>query len=271
VSYGMVQRRELFDDPALVRLDHELAGYVRDASPEVPATLVDRIMASISEERVARAPLAFIQLLAAGSLAGASRSFREVAHAAFGQRIPILVRLQAMALMALVSLFLGATVALAALGAVELLRVAQPPAVQPPLTPSPGASVPIPGQPGVYPGATVTPLSSPAPRAPASAPPAQPTTAAPVATPPQTARPGSTPRAGATRAPAPSAMVRPRATATPKRSAAPLPLPTATPRVTRPPLPSPPPLPPLPTATPRVTLPPLPLPSLPLPLPSLLP
>jgi hypothetical protein len=270
VSYGMAQPRELFDDPALVRLDRELASYVRDASPEVPATLVDRVMASVSEERVARAPLALIQSLAAGSLAGAACSFREVAHAAFGQRVPLLVRVQAMAVMALVSLFLGATVALAALGAVELLRVAQLPVVQPSLGPSPdtpgssaGASPPIPGQPGVYPGATVTPRSSSAPRAPAqTARPGQPATAPAGATPRQTARPRSTARAGATRAPAPSTIVRPRATATPTANVAPLPLPTATP----PPLPS---LPPLPTATPRITLPPLPLPSLPIP--SLLP
>ena len=240
MSYEMVRRPDLFADPALARLDQELAGYARDASPELPATFVDRVMASVVEERVARAPFAFVKSLAAGSLTGVVRSFREVAHAAFGHRVPVLVRVQAMVLMALVSLFLGAAVALAALGAVELLRVAQLPPAQPQLMPSPSASASIPGQPGIYPGATLTPLSTPAPRAPGPGgqPPPQTTTPS-GAVPRETAQPRSTPRAGATRTPAPRATGRPRATATRKPTLPPLPLPTVTPRVTLPPLPLP--------------------------------
>ncbi|MDQ3871252.1 MAG: hypothetical protein M3301_06520, partial [Chloroflexota bacterium] len=126
MSWGTAQRGDMLEDPALARLNEELLSYARDASPEVPPGFVDGIMGSVFEERVANAPRAFVASLVAGSLGDAVRCFRETSRAAFGAyRVPFFVRLQAMALMTLVPLVLGTAVALAALSAVEIIRVAQ--------------------------------------------------------------------------------------------------------------------------------------------------
>ena len=279
MSPGTVQRDDMLHDPALARLDEELVSYARDASPEVPPGFVDRMVGAAFDGRAAEAPREFMASLAAGSLREVVRSFRETSRAAFGAyRVPFLVRLQAMGLVALVSLVLGATVALAALGAVEIIRVAQHVEQQRPVSapvptrlgPSPDGAA-IGGESEASPDGTLPPRPTAPPGTPAATPGPS---AAPSAVAGATPRPGSTPGAapGGTATPPPAGV----STAAPRVTLPPLP--TRKPRVTLPPLPTAKPrvtLPPLPTATPKVTLPPEPtrrprppLPSVP-PVPSL--
>jgi len=220
--------------PALDPLEDLLVGYVRATEISPAPDLAARIHARIAADPARTPPRRFVAAVWALDAGRALGAFRQTLGSALGHgRFPALVRVQAMGLVLLTLLVVGAGVVIGAMGVSTLLRGPQPAPVVIAPSPSPwsGPTTPVPT---VSPDTTpspgiITPSPTPLPSQPDQPPVPSPTspvpetsrTRRPTLGPEGTPGPGVTPRP--TRQPTPEPLDTPRPTRSPRPPATPEP------------------------------------------------
>ena len=142
--------------PELEAMDAELRSYARDVSPTPPQAFLVRAHAAVEDLPTPTPARSFLEALSSRSFTSVVSAYRANLGAAFGRDVPLGVRLQSVALSAVVALFLATGATFGATGASEVLRYiagAPPPSAPPEVTfePSPSRT----------PGATATSAATP--------------------------------------------------------------------------------------------------------------
>ncbi len=155
--------RDALDLPEELRstdADLRAAGAVGDVP--TPPGLTSRISAAVAHERAPTGPSAFAQAARERSARGMLHGLASSARSVFGGGVPLMARLQAIALLVVVSLVLAAGVTIAATGAAEVVRIVQGrPNTGSPATPVPSAPLgPSASPPAAAPSSSVSPAPS---------------------------------------------------------------------------------------------------------------
>ncbi|MBA3777838.1 MAG: LysM peptidoglycan-binding domain-containing protein [Chloroflexi bacterium] len=135
--------RELPEGLELV--DESLRSHAQENAPQVPPGLLDRAYAVIDREPRPTPARSFARAVASRSWTDMVASYRATLRSAFEPDVPLMVRLQSIALAVVVALFLAAGVTVAATGASEVIRFVSGTPEQPPehelldISPSPSS------------------------------------------------------------------------------------------------------------------------------------